>query len=162
MASENDQPRVLIGGTRTFADRAFLFRTMDRLTRRLAKPVVLTGAGYYWLTIDGKAQKVGADLFGEEWACSHYYPLLRFHPDFDSHKAPEVFLIRNREMVEELSRHRQKYGAFFWDCVSPGTKFTIDLCRKAGVKVEVIRVQCPPIPHHPPTRAHRNGPRLVG
>lgn len=152
---DHDRPHVLVAGTRTFSDRAFLFKQMDRLTRKLVKPVIMTGAGHYWLKIDGKPAKVGADLFAEEWAYSHYHAVLRFHPDFDNHKAPEVFLIRNREMVDELLLHRQRYAAFFHDGKSSGTKFTIDLCRKAGVKMEVFKVTCPPIPHHPPTRNRR-------
>ena len=129
-----------------------MFKTLDRLTRKLVKPIILTGGGYYWLQVDGKAVKVGADVFAEEWAYSHYHTVMRFLPDFDKYKAPEVFLIRNREMVAELALYRQKYAAFFHDGKSPGTKFTIDLCRKAGVKMEVFKVTCPPIPHHPPTR----------
>ncbi len=150
---ETDRPRVAIAGTRTFTDRAFLFRTMDRLTARLVKPIIMTGAGHYWMTIDGKPCKVGADVFGEEWAHSHYHTVMRFHPDFDRHKGPEAFHIRNREMITFLCERRPCYCVVFWDGKSPGTRSVIELCKRMKVDhLKVVKVECPPIPNRTPTR----------
>lgn len=48
--------RIIVCGTRTFADGELLFRTLDRLTRQLRKVTVVSG------------RAPGADLLGEAWA----------------------------------------------------------------------------------------------
>ncbi len=146
--SETDRPRVAVFGTRTLEARQLVFDTLDRLTAKLVKPIILTGAGYYWTKIDGKPAKVGADVYAEEWACQRYHTLMRFHPDFDKYKSPQVFHVRNSEMIQFLVGRRPCYAVGFHDGTSPGTRSVIALCKKFEVDhLKVIKVKCPPVPN---------------
>lgn len=154
LMTESDRPRLCVFGTRTFQDRSFLFKTLDRLTVKLVKPVILTGGGWYWVKDQrGFPIKVGVDVFAEEWAFQHYHTVMRFCPDFDKYKSPECYHVRNREMVEELVRRRPCYALGIWDGKSPGTKGMIALCQRYKVDhLKVIRVSCPEVASRSPRR----------
>lgn len=146
--SETDRPRVAVAGTRTLDNRKLVFDTLDRLTAKLKKPIILTGGGWFY-TKDARGfpVKVGADVFAEEWAFSHYHTLMKFHPDFDRYKAPEALHIRTREMVEFLVGRRPCYAVAFHDGKSPGTLGFIKQCKRLKVDhLAVIRVKCPAVP----------------
>src|ERR1700712_3281156 len=94
--------KIIVCGSRSFRDRELLTRTMDRLTRKFPRLIVLSGGA------------VGADGLGEEWAFSWWWTVMRYHPDYDTHgkKAP---LVRNSEMAAYATR-----CVAFWDNKSPG------------------------------------------
>jgi hypothetical protein len=113
------QERIIICGSRTFNDRDFLFRKMDRLCVRFTDIVVLSGAAR------------GADAYGEEWAFYWWWTVMRYHPDYKLHGNMAPF-VRNQEMVENADRL-----VAFWNGRSGGTKDVIRKARKWGVKVKV-------------------------
>jgi hypothetical protein len=116
--------KVIIAGTRTFGQknwhRTLLREKMDFLTKNFFDVCVVTGAGK------------GADHWGEEWAHSKYYTVVRFHPDWDKH-GKKAGPIRNREMAEYA-----EYCVCFWDGKSKGTKNMIELAREYGLKLRIV------------------------
>ncbi|MBN9523047.1 integron integrase [bacterium] len=111
-------PRVLVAGSRGFADYPLLCATLDRL---------LAGSGP-WVVVSG-----GADRLGERYAAARGWAVERHAPDWDRH-GRAAGPIRNREMVGGCAR-----AVFFWDGHSPGTADAIARAHKAGVPVEVVR-----------------------
>ncbi|MBN9517001.1 phage integrase N-terminal SAM-like domain-containing protein [bacterium] len=126
-------PRVLVAGSRAFADYPLLAATLDRL---------LAGPGA-WVVVSGAAG--GADRLGERYAAARGWAVERHAPDWDRH-GRAAGPIRNREMVAGCAR-----AVFFWDGASPGTADAIARARRAGVPVEVVRYADPaPPPGGPP------------
>lgn len=141
MKSIDHRPRVIVFGTRSCDQQILIYRKLDLLTAKLKDPVILVGGGKYWIR-DAKTKKdipTGADYHGEQWAYSRKHTVMRFPPDFDRYKSPECFYVRNRGMVEFAVQRRPAFAVGFWDGKSPGSKSIIDLCRKAGVKLRVVR-----------------------
>jgi len=119
--------RVIVCGSRTFDDEALLGRTLDRLTAKLDKRKLVI--------ISGHAK--GADRMAEAWAGRHVGVTVEvYHPDWGRHgraAGPR----RNAEMAEAAGPKGACIA--FWDGVSPGTKSMIDIARRRGLKVRVIR-----------------------
>lgn len=115
--------RIIIAGSRTFDNYALLERTMDKLTFKLKKVIVLSG------TADG------ADALGERWALSKIgRVLMRYHPDWEKH-GKSAGAVRNAEMVANAEAL-----VAFWDGKSPGTKDVISKARKAKLKhIKVVK-----------------------
>lgn len=91
MIEWQDHERIIVCGSRSFADYALLNRVMDRLTRKFVRVVVLSDA------------RPGASALGERWAVSWWWSVLRFHPDREKyHKAAEAMQIR--DMVAAATR----------------------------------------------------------
>ena len=125
-------PRVLVAGSRAFADYPLLCATLDRL---------LVGAGP-WVVVSGGAG--GADRLGERYARERGWAVERFVPDWNTH-GRAAGPIRNRAMVGGCAR-----AVFFWDGHSPGTADAIARARKVGVPVEVVRYAAHAPPGGPP------------
>ena len=76
----------------------------------------------------------GIDTCAENYARSHGLRLTVFYPDYNTHgrKAP---LLRNHDIV--------KYADCvyaFWDGVSKGTAYTVDLAKQYGKPVHVFQL----------------------
>ena len=137
--------RIIIAGSRSFKDYKLLNQTMNKLTEKLEKVVILVGGAE------------GADALGERWASD------KLRPDPHKYASPkkvranmkkynqkighyEVYRadwtkngkaagpIRNSKMVKSA-----KALVAFWDGKSPGTKDVIQKAKKAGLSVRVIR-----------------------
>lgn len=112
--------KIIIAGSRTFDDFALLEKTMDRLTRKLKKVIVLSGTAE------------GADALGEKWAYSRWHTVMRYHPEWDRH-GKKAGAIRNAEMVKDAD------GLIaFWDGESPGTADVLCKARRKGIKVKIV------------------------
>jgi hypothetical protein len=138
-ASAGDRPRLLVFGTRYFADYDLLCEKLDHYAANLSNPVVVTGAGYAYVTEGRRQVKVGADYLAERWACARYHTVVRFAPDFEAHGTPAAFHVRNREMVSYVAARRPAFAVAFYNGRSPGTKSTIALCKKHGVNLKIVR-----------------------
>jgi hypothetical protein len=125
--SEAGRPRVIVCGTRTFDQRAFIEEKMDRLVMKLDGPIICTGAA------------AGADKLAEDWALSRGLLLKRFHPDWGKH-GKKAGPIRNREMCEYAAERKPAFLVAFHDGVSKGTLDCIVTARKLGIKVRIIKV----------------------
>ncbi len=131
--------RIIVCGTRTFADGELLFRTLDRLTRRLRKVTVVSG------------RAPGADLLGEAWAKARGHIMLDcagqhrqalskvlidpFPADWGRH-GRRAGRIRNEAMARSCRPGRDACVAF-WDGKSKGTA---DMIRRARVRGLILRV----------------------
>ena len=74
----------------------------------------------------------GADSFAAEYARKNGIPLTEFLPEYEKfgRAAP---LKRNGKIVEYADE-----GLAFWDGSSKGTKYTIELFKKANKKITVV------------------------
>ncbi len=130
-ANQPPVSRVLVAGSRAFADYPRLCATLDRL---------LAGRGPVTIVSGGAG---GADRLGERYAAARGLPVERYVPDWDAH-GRAAGPIRNREMVAGCA-----LAVFFWDGQSPGTADAIARARKVGVPVEVVRYADPAPPPTP-------------
>jgi hypothetical protein len=113
--------RLIVCGTRTFNDYAYLKRKLDKHYFAYRDVTVLSGTAK------------GPDALGERWAYEWWHVVMRYHPDYDTHgKAAPIY--RNQEMVENAT-----HFIAFWDGKSNGTKDIIRRARKWGLKVKIIR-----------------------
>lgn len=113
-----DAERVAIIGSRDWTDRKAVAWFVDSL------PV-------YTIIVSGGAR--GVDGFAEIAARARGMRVVIYPADWQKHGKRAGFL-RNATIVENCDR-----VVAFWDGESRGTKSTIDLARKAGKPVEVIR-----------------------
>jgi integron integrase len=120
--------RVLVAGSRAFADYPLLCATLDRLLAGRGRVAVVSGGAG------------GADRLGERYAAARGLPVERFVPAWAAH-GRAAGPIRNREMVPGCG-----LAVFFWDGRSPGTADAVARARRAGVPVEVVRYADPARP----------------
>lgn len=112
--------KIIIAGSRFFSDYNLLESTVDKITKKLKKGVIISGGA------------IGADSLGEHWAKTHDWSLEVFLPDYDKYgrKAP---LVRNQLMVDGadglIAFHVRN---------SSGTTDVIRRAIKRGLKVKVI------------------------
>jgi hypothetical protein len=80
----------------------------------------------------------GVDQLGEAWAASNGVAVRRFPADWRRF-GRRAGRLRNEEMVAAA---RQAGGALIavWNGVSPGTRHTIEIARRAGLPVFILRV----------------------
>lgn len=116
--------RVIIAGSRSFENYAFLKTICDQL---LIQPP--------YEIISGTAR--GVDQLGERYAQENRYLLKRFPADWDQYKKRAGF-VRNQAMADYCSAGDLLIA--FWDGQSSGTKMMIEIARKRSMVVEVIGI----------------------
>lgn len=117
--------RIIVCGSRSFADYPFFKKKMDQLTAKLnrRKLVVVSGGAR------------GTDRLAEQWCFERMAAMQIFLPDYDQY-GKDAPLMRNKEMISSGA----SYCIAFWNGSSPGTKHTIELASKKGIKVRIINV----------------------
>lgn len=125
--------KIIIAGSRNFADYDLLKRTLARWTRKLKAVEVVSG------------HAEGADRLGERWALEEAPKLFGygrvslkiFRPDYEKHGGKLAPIIRNSEMVE----YCRPDGAaiFLWDGASKGTLDCLSKAKRAGLRVKVVK-----------------------
>ena len=118
--------RIIVAGSRTFSDYAFLKAKLDRLTCNLQDFVIVSGAAK------------GADRLGERYADENGKTVIRFHADWDG-LGKKAGILRNEEMVSMSGA--KALVAFRCEGKSTGTDDVIARARKAGLKVIVYNVR---------------------
>ena len=118
-----EQYKVIIAGTRDFADYQLLARKCDKILAKKTKDTLIT-------IISGTAK--GADRLGERYAKDRGYRVERFPAnwDRDGNKAGPL---RNIEMA----KHADALIAF-WDGRSRGTRHMIDTALNGELAVRVV------------------------
>lgn len=120
--------RVLVCGSRDFADRDLLYRTLDHIGIHLVNH-------RFDALIEGEAP--GADTLAREWAESYEIPVLKFPADWRKY-GRAAGPIRNKQMLEEgkpdlvVAFPRGKLDD------TKGTKNMVKQARDAGIKTIVI------------------------
>lgn len=115
--------RIIVAGSRGFSDYALLDRKLTHILQHLSPDDTAI--------VSGCAR--GADTMGEHWAWEHRFEVLRFPAEWEVHGKRAGF-IRNEQMADAAT-----HLIAFHDGVSRGTAHMIDLARKKGLKVVVVR-----------------------
>lgn len=118
----NNHFRVIVAGTRTFADYALLENKLDRLLSGKENVQIISGGAF------------GADALGEKYAKDRNLPLVVILADWNAF-GRSAGPIRNRKMAEQADAL-----VAFWDGRSKGTKNMIDTANKLGLQVRVVQV----------------------
>ena len=109
--------RTIIAGSRSFTD---YFKLVEALSHLDITCVISGGAK-------------GADSLGEEYAKEKGIPIERYPAQWDLHGKSAGYK-RNILMAEKAEAL-----VAFWDGSSRGTKHMIDIARKKGLEIEVVR-----------------------
>jgi hypothetical protein len=110
--------KLAVVGSRTFNDYELLCATLNP---HLGKIQVIVSGG-----------AKGADSLAERWAKENGVATEVYLPEWEKYGKSAGFK-RNELIVENCDS-----CVAFWDGVSPGTKSSIDLCKKKGKKHKVI------------------------
>jgi len=134
-----DRPvRLIVAGTRTFADWELLSSRLDRLTQRFAPDEMCV--------LSGTAE--GADALGEQWAKARGIPVAPFPARWDAVDGPHVVIRhRNGRAYDALAGHKRNaqmaacatHAVLFWDGKSRGTQNMLTLCEDLGIEARVVR-----------------------
>ena len=117
--------RLIVAGTRTLTDYNLVKRHLDYIASQIGKDNLLI--------VSGGAK--GADALGELYARQNGIELKKFPAEWNKY-GKKAGPIRNAQMADF------GHGLLaFWDGKSPGTKNMIDLAKKKGLWVSVIRYQ---------------------
>lgn len=117
--------RIIVAGSRTFNDYDLLESTLSDYLKENNNVTIISGAAK------------GADQLGERFARKYRYNLKYFPAQWDMY-GKSAGPIRNRKMAEYAAEERGVLFAF-WDGKSRGTKSMIDLAKKYGLEVHVVR-----------------------
>jgi len=116
--------KLLIAGSRTFANYQILSQNVDNVLSKTLEEVAI---------ISGTAR--GADTLGERYAEERGFEVVRMPADWDAH-GKAAGPIRNKAM-SNLATH----AIIFWDGQSRGTANMIYLCKQAGIPTRVIELK---------------------
>lgn len=124
--------RIIIAGSRDFND----YKLLKTSIRDILKNASLKDINKIKI-ISGTAR--GADQLGERFAKQFKLEVVKFPADWDRF-GKRAGYIRNEEMAK-YSVKNGSYGMLvaFWDCESRGTKHMIDLAKKRGLEVHIIK-----------------------
>jgi hypothetical protein len=116
--------RVVVAGGREFSWLGLMCKSLDHALQRkkLTHDIVI---------VSGKAR--GADSLGEKYAELRGYKVEEYHADWDLHGKSAGYK-RNAQMAEVADA-----VVAFWDGKSRGTQHMIDLAKKKGCIVKVVR-----------------------
>lgn len=112
--------RIIVAGGRYFNDYEKLKKVCDKILQNQTEIEIVSGTAK------------GADKLGEKYAEEKGYKIKQFVPYFSVGKKGGI--IRNRLMSEYADAL-----IAFWDGESRGTKNMIELAKKAGLKVRIIK-----------------------
>lgn len=115
--------KVIIAGTRSFADYSLLRSACDRYLSQ-------KGQTHDIIIVSGTAR--GADRLGEQYALERGYQLQRFPADWEKNGRAAGYM-RNADMANYSDAL-----IAFWDGQSKGTRNMIETARKKGLAVRVI------------------------
>jgi hypothetical protein len=111
--------KVAVIGSRDFNDYELMSEHLNQIKDEIQ------------LIVSGGAK--GADSLAEKWASENSIETLIFKPDWKKF-GRSAGVVRNRDIVANSN-----LVIAFWDGQSKGTKSSIDLCGKLGIKVKIVR-----------------------
>ena len=119
---------IIVAGSRGFEDYGLLERALDAYITEKESTAIISGTAR------------GADRLGERYARERGLELIRRPADWDRYGRAAGYR-RNEEMAILAVSGGQKGVLFaFWDGLSRGTGHMIDLARKHGLEIHIIRV----------------------
>jgi len=139
--------RVIIAGTRTFNDYQLLIQRSlgfiyHEIYRAGCHEKFTPDGQKYMVFNEGTVEIVsgmanGADKLGEKMAAQCFFQLQQFPADWDAH-GKSAGNKRNLAMAKYAKEQRGMLIAF-WNGKSRGTKNMIELAKKNGLTVNVVR-----------------------
>ncbi len=128
--------RIIVAGSRGFKNYRLLSDTIMEYLGSMDDTDLINSPSQVKF-ISGNAK--GADVLGEEFAYTWGYDVVRFPADWDG-LGKRAGYVRNDEMAK-YSMTDGNYGVLiaFWDGKSKGTRHMIDLAKKNGLEVRVVR-----------------------
>lgn len=112
--------KVIVAGSRSFSDYNTLEKELNNLEFEIT--TIISGTAH------------GADRLGEVYASEYNIPVDRYPADWNQYGKSAGY-IRNVEMAKEADAL-----VAFWDGTSKGTFHMINIARKKGLKVIVVRI----------------------
>lgn len=126
-----EELRIIIAGSRNFDDYEILKTEVVNIVKYFNRP------RKYIKIISGGAK--GADKLGEKFAEEYQMQVKRFIPDWDG-LGRRAGVIRNDEMARYAVADNSKGMLIaFWDGESRGTMHMINLAKKHGLMVHIIK-----------------------
>lgn len=138
---EGNMKKVIIAGSRSFYDYTLLKTELDKL---FAEPFIVVSGG-----------AKGADSLGEIYAQEKGYPIERYlakwndlsvkncvikHNSYGAYNAMAGHN-RNQEMLNAILKNLDGGCVVaFWDGKSKGTENMINISRKAGIFVKIVKI----------------------
>lgn len=127
--------RIIVAGGRDFQDYNLLKNVLSSFLENLDKHNLINDK-HKIKFISGTAR--GADQLGEQFAKQFGYEVKRFPADWSIGK--RAGYIRNEEMAKYAVADGCHGVLFaFWDGKSKGTKHMIDLAKKYGLAIRVVK-----------------------
>ena len=117
--------RVIIAGTRTFADYELLKGKMDAILSRKVD------AGEDVVIVSGTAR--GADQLGERYARERGYKIHAYPANWDAYGKAAGYK-RNVQMAEHAEA-----CVVFWDGISRGSEHMCNIAKEHGLQLRIIR-----------------------
>ena len=137
--------RIIIAGGREFNDYEFLKKSVLDIIFDLERRNTVTGIGndsrvkekHLIEFISGTAR--GADKLGEKFVSESIWSVKKFPADWNTHGKSAGY-IRNEQMAK-YAMSDNSYGVLiaFWDGKSRGTMHMINLAKKHGLEVHIIK-----------------------
>lgn len=112
--------RLLIAGSRTFADYEYLAKMLDAVTSKVKAHITV---------ICGDAK--GADQLGATWAYLNGHDVEHYPANWEV-LGRGAGMVRNREMVKTAT-----HACYFWDGKSAGTKGCIAEAKAKGIPIRI-------------------------
>lgn len=127
----NKMLKVIIAGSRTFDDYAFLQRHSDSILQYYKDIEIVSGNQK---TTDPKTKHTyGADYLGERYARDKEYPIELFPANWTKY-GKSAGPIRNKQMAQYAD-----FCIIFWDGKSKGSQSMINEARRAGIFLHIIK-----------------------
>ncbi len=119
--------KVIIAGGRDFKNYNQLKNYCDKVLRSKIEE------GYEIKIVSGTAN--GADKLGERYAKERVYEVLRFPADWNTYGKRAGYM-RNKQMAENSDA-----CVCFWDGISRGTKWMIEIAKEKQLPLRVVRYE---------------------
>ena len=142
--------KIIIAGSRNFSNYELLKNSMDRIISKIQKQD--KNKDYEIEIIEGEA--LGADALGRQYGFEKGYKIKAFPADwYDLSANPCVIrknkrgieynvlagFNRNKDMAEYAKDAEKSILVAFWDGKSKGTKNMIDIAKKNGLEINIIK-----------------------
>lgn len=123
--------RVIVSGDRRFEDRKFVWKQLDKLTKGIRDPIIVTGSAR------------GVDTLAERWAFRRGLNNMRFPVRKEEWERLKKAAgpIRNANMAKYAVEYKNPLCIAFLAKGSKGTQSMIDIARKYRIKLKIVKVK---------------------
>jgi len=116
---------IAVIGSRGFNDEIFFDLKLRHLISNIQEDITFVSGG----------AKSGGDKLIKYWCKKNNYPLIEYLPDYEKFSGKVAPIKRNHTIVDNSD-----FLIAFWDNISNGTKYTINLAREKKIPVRIVTV----------------------